>query len=445
MPDSEEKDKKIRKIEEKKDKIEEQSKFHREQPMNQFINIYNANQLTIGKHTSSISYIHQSVTIHYNENLANQELTELKQKYQELALNDGPSSDPQKLKKMVLFLGAKQIFATTRQDTINSLIETYESSNKSGKRYDKIALVGNYIGGAGEIAASIVPGGSTAVKVLSKGIPVITNLLKSRSLTAYSQEFGNYLIEDEKALLLLQKTYQSVVDSQDNNGGKINSFLTILLKLNQGQFSQHSVFEVSKLQKGGKLTSEEMNQAIELLANHFKEFTKELQQETNQYAEKMEEVFATEDGDLLQKEFTGLLEKLTGKENRSEQSLTKQTSLKNQIQAKEKCLKEQKNSADVKLKSRKLLAGKREKITEKREHLLDNLLDVQEGIIRLGNTTERQEKLISLQNKLSEIALRHGHKEFKTELDNLCQVKIELTKLQMEQEQQQPQIQTPPK
>src|SRR5436305_1146440 len=94
-----------------------------------------------------------------------------------------------------------------------------------------------------------------------------------------------------------------------------------------------------------------MQKTIDLLTNHFQEFTKELQQETNHYAEKMEEVFAGAEGELLQIELTELLEKLARKESRSEQNLTTRVNLKNQIQAKEIRLKELIDSIKDKLKS----------------------------------------------------------------------------------------------
>jgi hypothetical protein len=75
-------------------------------------------------------------------------------------------------------------------------------------------------------------------------------------------------------------------------------------------------------------------------------------------------------------------------------------------------------------------------------------LNIQAEVTLLGNTTDKQEKFNFLQNKLLEIAKEHKDKDFRTELDNLCQVQIELVKSQVElatlQEQQQSQIQISP-
>ncbi|MEG7979018.1 MAG: hypothetical protein NY202_03855 [Mollicutes bacterium UO1] len=381
--------------------------------------------------------------LHYDEKLVSQELAEIKKNYQTLEPTNEFLSDPQKLKKTILFLGAKQIFATTRQETINKLIETYKSSNKSGKKYDKITLIASYLGDAGEIAASIVPGGSAVAKALNEGIPIITNLLKSHSLTAHSQEFENYLIADEKSLFLLQKTYQSLIDSQDNRG-KINPILTNLLKLNQDQFDQHGIFEISNLQKEEELTSEKMQNTIDLLTNHFKEFTQELHRETNQYTEKMAEIFAGAEGEVLQIELTELLEKLVGKESRNQESnlINQSEDLQSRIESKEAYLQKLVADAKNKIKSEhRLLSERRNK---EREEMINNLLNTKAKTIRSGDTTDRRRKITSLQSKLLEIANEHGHKEFKTELDKLCQVQRELTQLQIKQEQQ-TQIEIPSK
>jgi hypothetical protein len=80
--------------------------------------------------------------------------------------------------------------------------------------------------------------------------------------------------------------------------------------------------------------------------------------------------------------------------------------------------------------------------------MLNDFLRVQAEIIRLGNTTDRQTKLFSLQHELLKIADEHKCKEFKTELENLCQVQRELVESQIEQEslqEQQAQIQISPK
>ncbi|CAG8543657.1 3477_t:CDS:2, partial [Racocetra persica] len=97
------------------------------------------------------------------------------------------------------------------------------------------------------------------------------------------------------------------------------------------------------------------------------------------------------------------------------------------------------------LKTRRLRDGKA-KLFEKKYEIFDILIN--DGIVRLGDTVERQEKLVSLRKELLAIAFRHGHKEFETELDSLCQAQIDLTKSQIELEdlqnqQQETQILSP--
>lgn len=388
----------------------------------------NNNKLEIGDRTTISNQFTYNINYNYNKELAKQELTGLEKDYW-LIVNE-PSSDPQKLKKSVLFLGTKQIFATTRQGTIDNLSKTHENADESGKKYDKIALVGNYIGEVKEIA-SLVPGGGIVTDILSKGIPTIANLLKSRSIITHSQEFGDYLIEDEKALSLLEKTYQSLVASQDDSK-KVSPILTNLLKFNQSQLNQHSVFEVSKLEKERKPTSEEMSKAIELLNNHLQEFKKELGKEIDEYKEKMEELFATEEGKFLQEELIKLLEKLSGQERDKSQELSlidPLEDLQGKIKDKETYL--QSLVADAKNKLKIRFLG----FSERRYRKLNNLLNTQAEIVHLGNTTERQKEMDSLKKQLLEIALRHDHKDFEIELNKLCQVQAELTKSQMELEE----------
>ena len=97
--------------------------------------------------------------------------------------------------------------------------------------------------------------------------------------------------------------------------------------------------------------------------------------------------------------------------------------------------------AKDKLKSKRWSSNAKEKRNKEREKMLNNLLNIQVEIVRLGDIKERQEKLASLRKELLEIALRHDHKEFEKELDNLCQARIELTKSELELEDLQSQQQ----
>lgn len=90
----------------------------------------------------------------------------------------------------------------------------------------------------------------------------MANFFKSNSLTEHAQKFEDYLMEDEKATLLLNKTYQSLVESMKSNQSKINPIITEILKLNENQFSSHSVFEIGSIKQGEELTVEKMQETI---------------------------------------------------------------------------------------------------------------------------------------------------------------------------------------
>lgn len=226
--------------------------------------------------------------INYNEQQLQKELAELKQKYQEIEPVNEFVSDQQKLKKTILFLATKQKFAEIRETTINSLINIHKELDKSGKGYDKITKISKYIRSIELISISGIAG-----NLLDKGISIVANFFKKCSLTKHAQKFEECLIEDEKATLLLQKTYQSLSSSLQKSKNEINPIITEILKLNQIPFSSHSVFKISGIKRGKyDLTIEKIKQAIDLLTKDLKEFVKELQQEKVQYAEKFEKFFS---------------------------------------------------------------------------------------------------------------------------------------------------------
>ena len=101
-----------------------------------------------------------------------------------------------------------------------------------------------------------------------------------------------------------------------------------------------------------------MSQVIDLLTNHFKEFTKELNQETIQYAEELEKV-----DEHLQLELVGLLERLNDEDSSQESTsiplvsrestlIDPYEALKNKIEDKKAQLENLKSSVKEKLESR---------------------------------------------------------------------------------------------
>jgi hypothetical protein len=394
--------------------------------------------------------------IQYSQYLVDQELIKLKQRYQTLEPTNEPASDPQKLKKTILFLGAKRIFATKRKDTIKSLVKTYEDSDESGKKYDKIALVGDYLDTVGDVA-SIFPPAGIPLKLLGKAIPIFINLLKDHSEDNYAKKFEDYLIKDEKSLTLLQETYQSLVSSlHSNQSSDLNFALIELFNLNQNPFSQYSAFIVGKIPKvNSSLDSESMKKAIELLDKHFKEFTEELQRETNHHAEKIEKAFFGADGEFLQAEVTELLEKLNGKEVNQESFLLQEKNqsvgqekvfLKQQIEDKKTYLEKLVNSAKNRLMSKNqwISEQERDKKTRERESLLETLLKTQERIVYPRGSIIEESKF-QLKHKLQSIKQDLSKKLTEEEVNNICRTQIELTKLQIDLEKFQVQVQVLPK
>ncbi|KLL04500.1 MAG: hypothetical protein MRERV_20c020 [Mycoplasmataceae bacterium RV_VA103A] len=65
----------------------------------------------------------------------------------------------------------------------------------------------------------------------------------------------------------------------------------------------------------------------------FREFSQELQQETDQYVEKVEEIFATEEGEVLQVELTELLGKLARQSGESSVTDSSQEQIQSQLQS----------------------------------------------------------------------------------------------------------------
>ncbi|CAG8742586.1 10995_t:CDS:2, partial [Racocetra persica] len=309
--------------------------------------------------------IYQTIYIHYNNNgqQLQKELSELEQKSQALdSTTVEPSVNQQNLKKTMLALAAKQIFAKTRKETIKSLIITYQKISKSDKKFDKLDKIGGYIGDAGEFA-SIFPGGSIPIKLIGKGISLIANIFKSYFHIKHSQNFKDYLLKDSK----------------------INPTIIEMLKLDdQNQFDKYDVFEVGDIHKNAKLKSEDMQKAIELLTDNFDGFIQELRQETEECTEKIEFLFSESEGELLQKEVTKLLNKLADQIKESEPNINKQEiihSVKHKLESKSffPCVKQRREKKLV-------LLFKNIPITQ--EELVKNLENIKPGLSEKLNTKE---------------------------------------------------------
>lgn len=128
--------------------MQEEKDYLRKRSSQQIINfIDGSQQISTG---DDIHLSNQTIyQIQYNNQQLQKELTELKQKYQILEPANEIVSDQQKLKKIILFLGAKQIFATTRKNTISNLIDNYNDLDKSGQKFDKMVVLGEYISNTG--------------------------------------------------------------------------------------------------------------------------------------------------------------------------------------------------------------------------------------------------------------------------------------------------------
>lgn len=250
--------------------------------------------------------------IQYNKGLEEKEKKELGEDYQELEeYVEKLSTNQQELKKAVLYLGAKKVFADTRKSTIENLVDTYKKSDKIDKRYNKIEEFTGYVSDAEEVIASVYPPAGAVIKLVTKSVPIINNLLKKYSLTSHAKKFEDYLREDEKALTLLQKTVNSLQDDQ-------NAPLFGLLSYDQDLLEKDSIFVINEKENNidlrkseGGLSVEDMEKVIGSLNNHFQQFVKEFKEKASKYDEKIKEFLTKEDNANLQTEMNELLIKLS--------------------------------------------------------------------------------------------------------------------------------------
>ncbi|CAB4408266.1 unnamed protein product [Rhizophagus irregularis] len=273
----------------------------------------NSDYFPLSSPVSNIIYQIQYINYHQQFEIGKKEF-ELGYQALEFTKADNPLSDPQRLKKLILFLGAKRKFVDTRQETINKLIEIYNKSEKSGKKFNKACAMGESIGG---LAGNDLNGTTIPIMLLGKAISVVGKILKSKYFAEHAKRFEDYLTEDEKNVCFLNDKYHSIVDSFKNDSSKISSVIKDILKPKRNEFSQYSVFELGSIQKEEKLTPEKAEKVIKSLIDHLKKFETEIQQEVDQYSEEIEKVFKEENSNLLQDEVKRLIEEL---ENKSEQT-----------------------------------------------------------------------------------------------------------------------------
>ena len=97
------------------------------------------------------------------------------------------------------FLGAKEVFLNSRQETIKELqncCDKLESSNITGK-YAKISEVGQYLSAGGNVASSLTLG---IVKAIGETIAAGNNSAKRRSFIEHSEKFQSFLVNDVENL-----------------------------------------------------------------------------------------------------------------------------------------------------------------------------------------------------------------------------------------------------
>ncbi|CAG8481493.1 4609_t:CDS:2 [Gigaspora margarita] len=221
----------------------------------------------------------ETIYIQYNDNVQQlkklkKELNELEQKSQVLdSTTDELTTNQQEFKNTMLALATKQIFAKIRKETIESLISTYKKINKSGEKFDKLAEFSVEL-------ASIVPGVSISAKLIRSGVSLISSTFKNYFDIEHVQKFEDCLINDVKVLTFLQKTFQSLNKSIQDNQSKINFTIIKIFKFNQ--FDQYDVFKVGGIHKNAILNAEDMQKAIKSLTEHYNKFFEELKKETEQ-------------------------------------------------------------------------------------------------------------------------------------------------------------------
>lgn len=370
--------------------------------------------------------------ISYDGKLLEKELEDVKRDYRELEINSKDSTlGLQKFKKTILFLVSRQIFSISRQKTINSLVEIFNDSGKSDKKYNNISIVCDYASKGGDLASFFPPLG-IPIKVISTCIPIITDILKNNSLYKNVKKFEDYLFEDEKSLILLQETYQSLDNSLQDDDKKINPLLINFLNFDKRNFNQHSVFVISEnLKENFDFNIEDMKKTIDSLSAHLVNFTKEFNEEAENQSEKMIDVFSGKNGEFLQNEIIELLEKLSIKNNCTKLvSDEEKRLLLKQIEVKKNNLNSSIKLMKSKLESRHPVSSERKKRNEKRESIFEDILITQEEIITTGSNDERKQKLDSLKNEL--LNFFYKQEENKIKLEEILKDKAELVELQLQ-------------
>ncbi|MDR1670376.1 MAG: hypothetical protein LBR43_01450 [Spiroplasmataceae bacterium] len=376
------------------------------------INTHNGNT-NLGNVTGNYAnFSYQGIRLYqltYQENLAQVELNSLKKDYQNLeAITTKYSANSQKLKQAILFLASKQILATQRQETINSLIVIYNQATKTTKKYEKVKTTSEFLSQTGGLVTSLVPvpGLGAGLKALNQGIVALTDFLKSRSFQQAATKLEDYLLADEQALTLLQETYQAV-NSQLRTESKISPLIKQLLKLQLDDFTQHSVFVITTLQKDSSLKAEDLQRAIDTLTLHLRDLVRDLRQETTEVFEQLENLLTGEEGEKLQQELEELLSQLINKDKAEEADNSQDFSdLKEKISQQEIELANLINSAKEKLKSKLLKSQTQERHKLFAQFIEKGFIDsklaavAKNKRIDLTKITELQQELKALEEQL---------------------------------------------
>jgi hypothetical protein len=286
----------------------------------------------LDKPTNVYYNISQNATnyqIQYNDQRLQNELTSLKQKYQELEsaaekqINKSSieitPQEKQIIKQTIAFLDVKRQFINIRKGTIQNLQNFYNEFQVLGKKTDKLATIGNIISGAGGGANSILPGSGTPVKLVGKILAGGADIFKGKKWEECVKVFQNCLLKDKSSISLFSEYHDSLRKTAylDNDSSKskitadIVDFLQLVRNKTDSFGDKHSVAKISEdngFWKGKNLDLVLMDKIITALHEDLNKFKEELQQEENQCYKRIEEVLGKEFIKELAKPSTDLLQ-----------------------------------------------------------------------------------------------------------------------------------------
>ncbi|CAG8630865.1 12483_t:CDS:2, partial [Cetraspora pellucida] len=284
----------------------------------------------------------------------------------------------------------------------------------------------------GEVGSAVSNIGESIPGAVTFGIPkAVGEVIKSGSNFSKividekgNKEFQIFLQDEKEELDQLNQAYDSLITLTRELPRKDEEKFSNLLGLETRRLTKIELFGKEKRY----LSFEEMEAIITSLAQNLSELESECKEQLDKLIDEFN--VSRKHGDFI----------------------AKHLDIQTKIKQAQDHLSGLFNSAMDKLKNKgRWNTKEKESKNEQRESSLRNLLKIQAEVVCSDDEAKKQEKLASLQNEhngLLEIATRHKHKEFGSELDNLCQAQSELTKLELElkrleNEQQQAQILSP--